>query len=155
MSFWHSKDLRYDSQTVSHLGCDDPKRCNQINIMPFIRTCLPQSQSVSLQAITMYVCNMSLYLVARLLNRWQRTSSARCLQNKVRGLTTPRSSEPPFPDSADLIAVEIEVSQRWALRQHSCKTLRPFWSNVIAPEIEVSQHCALHQHSCKTLCPCS
>ena len=48
--------------------------------------------------------------------------------------------------------LEIEVSQRWALRQHSCKTLYPGYSNVIAAEIEVHQLPALSQHSCKLLC---
>ncbi len=77
------------------------------------------------------------------------------------------------PGCSDEIAVEIEVSQRCALRQHSCKTLCsisadqrasdlevinaicPGCSDEIAVEIEVSQvsqRCALRQHSCKTLC---
>jgi hypothetical protein len=68
---------------------------------------------------------------------------ARCLQNKARGLTTPRSSKPPFPDIFDAIDAEIEVSQRCALRQHSSKALCPAWSEPIATEIEVSQRCAL------------
>ena len=88
---------------------------------------------------------MSLFRVACLLNRWQRASSARCLQNKARGLTTPRSSKPPFPDSADVIGAEIEVSQRWALRKHSSKALCPGRSDLIVTEIEVSQRCALPQ----------
>jgi hypothetical protein len=54
---------------------------------------------------------MSLFLVACLLN-WQRASRARCLQNKARGLTTPRSPKHAFPDIVDGIAAEIEVSQR-------------------------------------------
>ena len=49
----------------------------------------------------MYVYNMSLFLVVCLIYRCQRGSSASCLQNKAGGLTTPRSSKPPFPDSAD------------------------------------------------------
>ena len=36
-------------------GRDDPKRCNQIKIMPFIQTCLAQSQSASPKATTLYV----------------------------------------------------------------------------------------------------
>jgi hypothetical protein len=44
-------------------------------------------------------------------------------------LTTPRSSKPPSPDSADAIGKEIEVSQRWALPQHSCKPRCPVWSD--------------------------
>jgi hypothetical protein len=48
-------------------------------IMPFIQTCLAQSQSASPKATALYVYNMSLFLVACLLNRWQRASSARCL----------------------------------------------------------------------------
>jgi hypothetical protein len=78
---------------------------------------------------------MSLFLVACLPNRWQGASSARRLQNKARGLTTPRSSQPPSPDSADVIASEINVSQHWALRQHSCKKLCPGWSDLIEAEI--------------------
>ena len=116
---------------------------------------------------TLYVYNMSLFLVAGLLNRWQRASSARCLQNKARVLTTSRTSKPLFPDSVDVMASEIEVSQRRALRQHSCKTLVPLFCNFIAVEIEVSQRytlpgfvdviteeievsqcCALPQNSC-------
>ena len=141
-------------QTGSHLGRDDPKRCNQIKIMPFIQTCLAQSESASPKATTLYVYTMSLFRVVCLLNRWKSASSARCLQKKARGLTTPRSSKPPSPDSADVIGAEIEVSQRCALPQHSCKALGPVWSDFpIASEIEVSQRCALRQHSCKALCP--
>jgi hypothetical protein len=40
-------------------------------------------------------------------------------------LTMPRSSKPPFPDSTEAIAADVEVSQRWALRQHSGKPLYP------------------------------
>jgi hypothetical protein len=61
-----------------------------------------------------------------------RGSSARCLENKTRGSTTPRSSKPPFPDIANAIAEEIEVSQRCPLRQHSCKTLCPSIADLIA-----------------------
>ena len=121
--------------------------------MPFIHTSFGEGQSARPKATTLYVYNMSLFLVACLLNRWQRASSARCLQIKARGLTTPRSSKPPFPDSAEVIATENEVSQRCALRQHSCKTLCPGCSNAIVLEIEVSQRSALPQHSCKALCP--
>jgi hypothetical protein len=96
------------------------KRCNQIKIMPFIQTCLAQSQSASPKATMLYVHNMSLFLVACLLNRWQRASSARCLDKKTRGLTTPRSSKPLCRVCFNAIAAEIEVSKRSALRQHSC-----------------------------------
>jgi hypothetical protein len=86
------------SQTGSHLGRDDPKRCNQIKIMPFIQTSLrPKCKTEGYHAY-----NMSPFLVACLLKRWQRASSARCLQNKARGLTRPRSSKPLCPDSADV-----------------------------------------------------
>jgi hypothetical protein len=61
-------------------------------------------------------------------------------------LTTPRSSKPPFPDNGDAIAEEFEVSQRWALPKHSCKTLCPVWSDLIVAELKVSQFCALRQH---------
>jgi hypothetical protein len=75
------------------------------------------------------------------------------LQHKATALTTPRRSKPPCPDSADIIVAEIEVSERWALRNHSCKPLCPGWSDLIVSEIEVSQRSALCKHSCKTLCP--
>jgi hypothetical protein len=115
--------------------------------MPFIQTCLAQSESASPKATTLYVYNMSPILAACLLNRYKLPT------NKARGLTTPRSSKPPLPDSADAIAAEIEVSQRWALRQHCCKPLCPSWPDLIVPEIEVSQRWALRQHSCKSFCP--
>ena len=67
-----------------HLGRDDPKRCNQIKIMPFIQTSLAQSQSASPKATTLYVYNMSLFLVACLLNRWQRASSASSSSSSLR-----------------------------------------------------------------------
>ena len=85
------------------MGRDDPKRCNQIKIMPFIQTSLAQSQSASPKATTLYLHNMWLFLVPCLLNRWERASSARCLRNKARGLTTSRTSKSPCPDSADVI----------------------------------------------------
>jgi hypothetical protein len=52
-------------------------------------------------------------------------------------LTTPRSSKPPSPNSADVIGAEIEVSQRCALCKHSCKALCPACSDQIPAEIEV------------------
>ena len=121
--------------------------------MPFIQTGSVHSESAHPKTTTRYVYNMSLFLVARLLNRWERASCARCLQKKARRLTTPRSSKPPFPDSADVIVAELEVHQRCALRQHSCKPLCSTYSNPIANEIEVHQLFALPQHSCKPLCP--
>jgi hypothetical protein len=54
---------------------------------------------------------------------------------------------------ADLIVAEVEVSQRCALRQHSCKALCPSIADPIVPEVDVSQRCTLPQHSCKHLCP--
>jgi hypothetical protein len=60
------------SQTGSHMGRDEPKRCNQIKIMPFIKASLAEGQSARPKATTLYVYNMSLFLVACLLNRWQR-----------------------------------------------------------------------------------
>jgi hypothetical protein len=122
--------------------------------MQFIQIFLAQSESASPEATTLYVYNMSLFLVACLLNRWQRASSAWCLQNKARDLAAPRSSMSPFPDSANAIATEIEVSQRCALPQHSCQTLCPVCADHIVSEIEVSQRWALRQHSSKTLRPC-
>jgi tRNA pseudouridine55 synthase len=50
-------------------------------------------------------------------------------------------------DSADFIVAEIEVSQRCALRQRSCKPLCPVCEDMIVAEIEVSQRWTLHQHS--------
>jgi hypothetical protein len=64
-----------DSQSGSQLGFYHPKWCNQIKIMPFIQTCLAQSQSASPKGTTLYVYNMSLYLVACLLNKCQSASN--------------------------------------------------------------------------------
>jgi hypothetical protein len=47
----------------------------------------------------------------------------------------------------------IEVSQRCALRKHSCKPLCPGIADLIVANIEASQRWTTHQHSCKT--PCS
>jgi hypothetical protein len=49
---------------------------------------------------------------------------------------------------ADLIAAEIEVSQRCTLPQKSSKALCPGITDLIAAEIEVTERCALTQHSC-------
>ncbi len=49
--------------------------------------------------------------------------------------------------SADVIAAQIEVSQRCALPQHSCKTFCPACAYLIPAAIEVSERCALPQHS--------
>jgi hypothetical protein len=102
--------------------------------MPFIQTSLAQSESASPKATTLYVCNLSLFLVACLLNRWQRASNARCLQKKARDMTTPRfdATKPPSPDIFDAIDADIKVSQRCALRQHSCKKRCPACSDLIA-----------------------
>jgi hypothetical protein len=56
--------------------------------MPFIQTGLAQSQSASPKATTLYVYNMSLFLVACLLNRCQRASRARCLKEKTVSVCT-------------------------------------------------------------------
>jgi hypothetical protein len=61
--------------------------------------------------------------------------------------------KPPSPDSADVIATEFEVSQRWVLLKHSCKTRCPGIADLIAAEIEVSQRWTLRKHSYKALCP--
>jgi hypothetical protein len=81
-----------------------------------------------------------------------RDASLELLQKKTVVDTTPRSSKPLFPDSADHIEAEIEVSQRGALRQHSRKALGACCVDHIEAEIEVSERCALRQHSCKALC---
>ena len=47
----------------------------------------------------------------------------------------------------------MEVSQRWALPQPSCKTFYPSLADPIVLEIEVSERCALRQHSWKDVCP--
>jgi hypothetical protein len=49
---------------------DDPKRCNQIKIMPFIRTCFAQSESARPKANTLYTYSVSLFDVACLIIRW-------------------------------------------------------------------------------------
>jgi hypothetical protein len=41
----------------------------------------------------------------------------------------------------------MEVSRRCALTQHSSKTLCPSIAELIAAEIEVSERCELRRHS--------
>jgi len=53
--------------------------------------------------------------------------------------------EASLPDSVDVISTEIEVSQRWALPQHCCKTLCPCNAEFILAEIEVRRHWVLAQ----------
>jgi hypothetical protein len=79
--------------------------------------------------------------------KWQKASSARSLQRTTTDLTTPQSSNPPSSSCADHVAAQFEVSQRWALRKHSCKTLCPGFVYHIVAEIEVSQRCALRKDS--------
>ena len=62
------------------------------------------------------------------------------------------SCNPFCPDCSHGIDAKVEVSQRWALCQHPCKALFPACSNVIATEIKVRQRWALSQQSCKPLC---
>ena len=50
-------------------------------------------------------------------------------------------------------SVEIEVRQRWALWQHSCKSPGPVISETNATEIKLRQRWALPQHFCKPLSP--
>ena len=66
---WCDKGKLKDGQTGSHVGRDDPKRRNQIKIIQFIQTCLTQSKSARPKAATLYVYNMSLFLVACLLQQ--------------------------------------------------------------------------------------
>jgi len=112
------------------------------------------------------ICTICHSLVACLLSRWQRglkferASSARCLWERKTHLNSPRlplthaqkedqrrdhftncrTSKPPPPSSfvAWSDPMEIEVSQRWTLRQHSCKTSCPACSDPIEAVIEVS-----------------
>jgi hypothetical protein len=121
--------------------------------MPFIQTGLAHSESANPKTTTRYVYNMSLFLVPRLLNRWQRASCARCLQTKAPCFTTPRSSKPLGFVCVDLIEADIEDRQHRALRKNSCEQPCPSIPDTIAPDIEVSQSCALRQHPCKTPCP--
>jgi hypothetical protein len=51
-------------------------------------------------------------------------------------LTAPRSLKPPSPDSADVIATEIEVHQLPALLQHSCKPLCIWSDNFTLRQLE-------------------
>jgi hypothetical protein len=55
---------------------------------------------------------------------------------KARGLTTPRSSKHLFPDSADPIVAEIELSERWTQRKHSCKILCTLSFHFTARQLE-------------------
>ena len=52
----------------------------------------------------------------------------------------------------DVVELEIEMNQRCALSQHSCRSLRPSVLNVIAPEVDVNQRWTLHQDPFKDVC---
>jgi hypothetical protein len=68
------------------------------------------------------------------------------LQTKTFGWVTPRITKLPLPDSDDVIAAEIEVSQCCALCQHSCKPRYPPVLQALAlivAEIKRHQRCAL------------
>jgi hypothetical protein len=54
-----------NSQTGPHLDRDDPERCNQLKIMPFIRTSLDQSESASLKACMYTICRLPIGLWLR------------------------------------------------------------------------------------------
>jgi hypothetical protein len=112
MWHWHSKDLRYDSQTGSHLGCDDPPGAMQSNKdHAIIQTLLAQSEVQGRKATTLYVYvivhNMSPFLVAWLLNRWQRRS----LQEKA--------VQDAYKEDQRLDhATKLEASLSWQFRCH-------------------------------------
>jgi hypothetical protein len=53
----------------------------------------------------------------------------------LRCLTTPRISKPPFADSADLVEAEIELSQRYALREHFLNGRTPLNRDVSREEV--------------------
>ena len=84
---------------------------NQIKIMPFIQTSVAQSQSDSTKATTLYVFNMSLFLVVCVLNRWQRARVLIEVKADARLWPSPRDSV-LHPDSVDDIAAEVEVKAR-------------------------------------------
>ena len=79
---WQLKAQRYNwkLKDLTHLGRDDPKRCNQMKIMSFIQTSLAETESASPKSTTLYVYNMSFVLVACLLNRWER--AAKCIWDR-------------------------------------------------------------------------
>jgi hypothetical protein len=68
---------------------------------------------------------MLLVLVACLLNKWQRASSASCLQIKASGLTTPQILKPVFPNSADVIVkiAQLEITQKRKIDSAECVLL--------------------------------
>ena len=81
----------------------------------------------------MSICRLSSCLSAKEMGKRKQCKVKRKLiKNKVRGFSTERSSKPPSSDSADVIVLEIEVSQSCALREDSCKALCPSIGDLIA-----------------------
>jgi hypothetical protein len=126
--------------------------------MPFIQTCLAQSQRASPKATTLYVYNMSPFLVACLLNRWQTHYGA-------------VQAPPPPPEYSEYLLLLVLVlvrgtrglvlilglvlfqkKARGLTTPRSSKPASPDGTDVIVAEIKVRQRCALRQHSCKPLC---
>ena len=81
----------------------------------------------------MSICRFSSCLSAKEMGKSKQSKVKRKLiKNKVRGFSTERSSKPPSSDSADVIVLEIEVSQSCTLREDSCKALCPSIGDLIA-----------------------
>ena len=91
--------------------------------------------------------------VACLLITWQRASRARSGRIKDHRLDHATTLEgPALSRQLRCHCNGIEVHQLPALSQHPCKILCPGCSDIkIAAEIKVSQRWALRQHSCKPL----
>jgi hypothetical protein len=83
--------------------------CNQIKIMSFLQVSLDQSDSASPKATTLYVYNMSLYLVACLLNRWKKSKQCKVPRKRGQRLDHATKLEASFPGSSDVIATEIRL----------------------------------------------
>jgi hypothetical protein len=80
--------------------------------MPIIQTSLTQSDSASPEDTTLYVYNMSIFLVTCLLNRCQRASSAGCLQSRSEAWPHHEARSFPFPTTQMPLAIRSEIKEQ-------------------------------------------
>jgi hypothetical protein len=80
--------------------------------MPIIQTRLTQSDSSSPEDTTLYVYNMSLFLVTCLLNRCQRASSAGCLQSRSETWPHHEARSFPFPTTQMPLTIRSEIKEQ-------------------------------------------
>jgi hypothetical protein len=84
------------SQTGSHIGFDDPKRFDQIKIIPFIQTSLDEDQSGRPRK-PLYVYSMSLFMVGCLSDKQMDRSEIKVSIKEVQRLDHTTKLEVSLP----------------------------------------------------------